>query len=130
MLLAEKLSLDRAIAAGEAPKTAPTQILLDERPKRKLNAAQVQQRKVRRQQIKLGDTLALAKDRVATEEDVKAYVRAKYAHLEEDEHKRSSRRFSTRLSRGKTKMEKHSDENIDITFTQTSGIARTYSYDA
>ena len=45
----------------------------------------MQQRKVRRQQIKLGDTLALAKDRVATEEDVKAYVRAKYAHLEEDE---------------------------------------------
>lgn len=27
-------------------------------------------------------------------------------------------------------MEKHSDENIDITFTETSGITRTYSYDA
>ena len=27
-------------------------------------------------------------------------------------------------------MEKHSDENIDITFIETSGIARTHSYDA
>ncbi len=82
---AERVLLDRAMAAAK-PKSAPQEPPAPER--KKLTAADVQQMKVRRQQIQLGDKLALAKDRVATIEDVKAYVKAQYAHLDEDEQAR------------------------------------------
>lgn len=83
LFLAETISVDRRLAAQAPPPLPPPPP-----PRKKLNAAQVQRRKLRYQQIKLGDKLALAKDRVATMEDVKAYVRAQYSRLPEDEQQR------------------------------------------
>jgi hypothetical protein len=55
------------------------------RQKPKLTAAQVKDKKVRWQQIELGDKIALALDRAATVESVKRHVRTEFSHLEDDE---------------------------------------------
>ena len=87
LLSAERIALDRAIAAAEAPPPVAPEMPeeLPPPPKKKLTAADVQQLKVRRQQIALGDRVALAKDRIATKQEIKAYVKAQYPDLDEDE---------------------------------------------
>ena len=75
--LAEQFAVDKRIAAFTTPKKS--------KPKRKLTAEEVRELKVRRQRLQLGDKLALAKDKTATIEDTKAYVKAQYGHLDEDE---------------------------------------------
>lgn len=87
LLLAENITLGRAVAEADAPK-APLVQLPEARPKRKPSPAQEQRKKVREQKIRLGEKLALAKDRAATIEDVKAYVRSQYKGLDEDEQQR------------------------------------------
>ena len=77
--LAEQLVVEKHVAALAAPKKEKS------KPKRKLSADEVRELKVRRQRLLLGDKLALAKDRAATIEDTKAYVKAQYGHLDEDE---------------------------------------------
>jgi hypothetical protein len=83
LLSAERLALDTVITAA-VPKTPE----ITERPKPKLTAEQVKALKVRRQQIELGDKVALAMDRIETVENVKVHVREQYAHLAEDEQAR------------------------------------------
>jgi hypothetical protein len=82
LLLAERVALDKALAATPPP-AAQQEALPPER--KKLNAEQVKQIKVRKQQIKFGDTVALAFDRVATKQAVRTHVAEHYGHLDEDE---------------------------------------------
>ena len=83
LLAAERLALDTMItAAAQKPPE------ITERPKSKLSAEQVKALKLRKQQIQLGDKVALAMDRIETVENVKTHVRAQYAHLAEDEQAR------------------------------------------
>jgi len=77
--MAEQVVLDKRLAAIAAPKKEKP------KPKRRLSADEVRELKIRRQRLQLGDKLALAKDKAATIEDTKAYVKAQYGHLDEDE---------------------------------------------
>jgi hypothetical protein len=88
LLIAERIALDRATAAAEAEAAKPAVEKAIPAPapaKKKLTTADVQQLKVRRQQIEIGDKVALAKDRIATKQEIKAYVKAQYPDLDDDE---------------------------------------------
>lgn len=85
LIIAERMALDRALVDIEAP---PERKAIEEQPKRKRTSKEVMAAKVRHQQIKLGDRVALAMDKVETVEKMKARVRAQFGHLDEDEQHR------------------------------------------
>jgi len=80
LVIAERVSLEKHLA-----KPAPAPVAQAERPKPKLNAEQVRRAKLWRQQRDMEDKLTLVKDKIAREQQTRAWILAQYPDLAEDE---------------------------------------------
>lgn len=87
LIEAERVALDRALAAAEAPKpVGPAETALPAaRSTKRLTTGDVRELKLRRQQRDAEDKLALVKDKIAREQDAKKWVTEQYPNLPEDE---------------------------------------------
>jgi len=84
LLIAERVDLDKRLLAAAAPASAG-QVAAPKPAKRKLTETQMRQLKLKNQQRTMEDKLALVKDKIAREQDARAWVAEQYPDLAEDE---------------------------------------------